>query len=776
MRPSFKKFSGAGVRRFSGARVRELMRATLLAVALLTPTLAPLAQDSREPATRPRRATQQDAWPTPTPDTITLPEVEPAATTVKSEPLVRVGLASNARSVTVSTDGRLLDATDADSQPVPFEVARVRVEPRSYPSTPATPANSDRVETASSSSTNSSPPTTHSTSSTTPSPSSTNPSARTASSNSSRTPALNSGVRLTSRASAPTRGAALYAPGTTRPLLDVRAPVVFASDDEERSPVRFNEKPYRGRLEVFANTRGTLTVVNVVPLEEYVRGVVPNELSPGGWPEIEALKAQAVAARTYAVSNLGRFAAEGYDLTPDTRSQVYGGRSTEHPLTDRAVFETRGRVATYAGRPINALYTSTCGGRTEDAEAIFGGDPVPYLRGRECALEASAHFAPQKLGTTREPPSIKLPEHSTSARDTALLSAHGFMIPTRVTDEWLDAPVTADELRDLFARVASLARQTGPQTAVDATRPGGFATALAFALDGESRGAALFNRADVDYILSFRDASDVPQQSRADVAAMLREGHLSLYPDGTLRARQALPRSRALHALAHACEARGLFRLQRATARQGSGDALVLRPANGKELSLKVAPGAYLFSGLGEAPFPVRELSLVGGEPVVYHTNASGEVDYLEARPSPAGAATDHYSTYSTWAETLTPGELLSRVARSAQGVGQIVDVRVRRRGVSGRVLDLEVVGTQGSAHIRGGRIRSALGLREQLFVVDRSFDDAGRVARFTFTGRGWGHGVGLCQVGAYGMARAGLSYEKILKAYYTGISLTKLY
>ena len=77
---------------------------------------------------------------------------------------------------------------------------------------------------------------------------------------------------------------------------------------------------------------------------------------------------------------------------------------------------------------------------------------------------------------------------------------------------------------------------------------------------------------------------------------------------------------------------------------------------------------------------------------------------------------------------------------------------------------------------VRGGRIRSALGLREQLFVIDRAFDDAGRVSHFTFTGRGWGHGVGMCQVGAYGLARAGLSYDKILKSFYTGINLTKLY
>nr|MDQ3806396.1 hypothetical protein [Acidobacteriota bacterium] len=105
-----------------------------------------------------------------------------------------------------------------------------------------------------------------------------------------------------------------------------------------------------------------------------------------------------------------------------------------------------------------------------------------------------------------------------------------------------------------------------------------------------------------------------------------------------------------------------------------------------------------------------------------------------------------------------------------------LLDVRVLRRGPSGRVLDLEVVGTDGTAHVRGGRIRSALELREQLFVIDRAFDDAGRVARYTFSGRGWGHGVGMCQVGAFGLARAGLTYDKILKTYYTGIQLSKLY
>lgn len=741
-------------RRFQDVNGRALLTAALLVAALVSPTLTLLAQQTQQPATRPRRATQTDAWPTPTPETIALPQVEPPAVDLKSEPFVRIGLTTSARGVTVSTDGRLLDATDANAAPVPFEVARVRIEPRSYSPTPVTNPDAERVETA------------------TPSPSTT--STRTASN--SNTTTMSRGVQLTARASAPVRGAVLYAPGTTRPLLDVRGAVVFASDDPERSPVRFNEKAYRGRLEVFANTRGSLTVVNVVALEDYVRGVVPNELSPGGWPELEALKAQAVAARTYAVSNLGRFAAEGYDLTPDTRSQVYGGRSTEHPLTDRAVNETRGRVATYAGRPINALYTSTCGGRTEDAENIFGGDAPAYLRGRECALETHEHFAPFTVRTTRELPSIKLAEHATSARDAALLSVHGFSIPARVNDEWLAASVTVDELSAMLGRVATLARQPTLFVSADSTRPAGFATALAFALDGESRGAVLLNSADVEYTLSFRDASDVPAQSRADVAAMLREGHLSLYPDGTLRPKQPLTRARALRSVAHALEARGLLRLQKATARPSTKESLVLRPASGKDSNVKISAGVYLFAGFGEGLYAVRELNVVGGEPVVYHSDAAGEIDYLEARPSASGAAADHYSTYTNWTETLTPDGLLSRVPRAAAGVGQLLDVRVRKRGVSSRVLDLELIGTEGTAHIRGGRIRSALGLREQLFVVDRVYDETGRVTRFKFTGRGWGHGVGLCQVGAYGMARAGLSYEKILKSYYTGVSVTKLY
>ncbi|MGB7925907.1 MAG: hypothetical protein WCF57_21890, partial [Pyrinomonadaceae bacterium] len=121
-------------------------------------------------------------------------------------------------------------------------------------------------------------------------------------------------------------------------------------------------------------------------------------------------------------------------------------------------------------------------------------------------------------------------------------------------------------------------------------------------------------------------------------------------------------------------------------------------------------------------------------------------------------------------------GAAQSRLARWSSGIGSLTDLRIAARGSSRRVTDLEIVGTNGTAHLRGGRIRSALGLREQLFVIDRRYDAAGRVTGFVFTGRGWGHGVGMCQVGAYGLARAGLSYDKILKTYYSSVELTRLY
>jgi stage II sporulation protein D len=136
-------------------------------------------------------------------------------------------------------------------------------------------------------------------------------------------------------------------------------------------PLKVEGAPYRGTLEVRVDRGGRLRVINLVDMEDYLKGVVPNEMGPGVYPELEALKAQAVAARTYIVANLGQFSDNGYDVCDSAQCQVYKGQGTEHPLSTQAVDQTRGLVVTFEGRPINALYTSTCGGHTEDGNLIF---------------------------------------------------------------------------------------------------------------------------------------------------------------------------------------------------------------------------------------------------------------------------------------------------------------------------------------------------------------------------------------------------------------------
>ncbi len=583
----------------------------------------------------------------------------------------------------------------------------------------------------------------------------------------------NSPVRLTAKPSVPSREVVALSPSSGR-LFSSSAPVVFASEDERDAPVRYNDKPFRGHIEVFANLHGTLTVVNELGLEDYVRGVVANELSPGGYPALEAHKAQAIAARTYALKNRGQFMAKGFDILPTTRSQVYRGLTSENALSNRAVEETRGMIATFEGEPINALYTSTCGGRTESAENIFN-HAVPYLRGHECAAEGMAALYAFTVKTARVM-ELRDDGNVAFARDLSLLAVHGFpLMPQKITDAWLSAPASVGEVRSWLVTVGQLSKQSLPQLGDDVNLPGGFSSALTLATFGESRASTLFNDADVAYLLAVRDADRIPTPNRADVALLLRDGYLSVYPDATLRPQEPMSRGRVVHAMARILENRNLLQLQKGNARPTVDGQLILRSNRGKDQPWKVSLDVFLFRQLGENPYPVQTVSIVGGEPVLFHTTG-GQVDYLEVKPAPNGAAADRFSPFSNWSREMSLGQVQARLSRAASGIGPIQDLRVRSRGVSKRATDLEIVGTNGTAHVRGGRIRSALGLREQLFVIDRRTDDSGRVTGFVFTGRGWGHGVGMCQVGAYGLAKQGFSFEQILKTYYTGIEITRLY
>lgn len=153
--------------------------------------------------------------------------------------------------------------------------------------------------------------------------------------------------------------------------------------------VTINGKPYRSIAEVGFNSSGTLAGINELSIEHYLYGVVPRELPPVPYGEVEAQKAQAIAARTYALSNMGKRSADGYDLLPTTSDQVYGGFSVEHPVSNEAVDGTRGIVATYEGKLITAVFHSTSGGFTANNEDVWNSEATPYLRAKHVAQKGN---------------------------------------------------------------------------------------------------------------------------------------------------------------------------------------------------------------------------------------------------------------------------------------------------------------------------------------------------------------------------------------------------
>jgi stage II sporulation protein D len=147
----------------------------------------------------------------------------------------------------------------------------------------------------------------------------------------------------------------------------------------ENNPPIFtiNKVPYRGSLEVTRLKDSDMTVINVLTMREYLYGNVPPEI--GGGAPAEAIKAQAVASKMYALNNLGKHKKTGFDLTATTSDQVYKGYSSERPSSNAAIDEVADKIITYEGKPASAIfYFASSGGRTEDVKNVWGSS-YPYL-------------------------------------------------------------------------------------------------------------------------------------------------------------------------------------------------------------------------------------------------------------------------------------------------------------------------------------------------------------------------------------------------------------
>ena len=176
---------------------------------------------------------------------------------------------------------------------------------------------------------------------------------------------------------------------------------------------------YYGDFQFIRTTGENMTVVNVLPLEDYVKGVVPYEMS-SSWP-LEALKAQALCARTYVMRNINSYGSYGFDVTDDTYCQAYCGTRSANSTTDRAVDETAGMYVTYNGQLCETLYFSSDGGATEDSENVFV-SAIPYLRGVVDPYEADIDF-PNKSWSVQ----------MTASEITSKLQSTGYNISTIVS-------------------------------------------------------------------------------------------------------------------------------------------------------------------------------------------------------------------------------------------------------------------------------------------------------------------------------------------------------
>lgn len=550
-------------------------------------------------------------------------------------------------------------------------------------------------------------------------------------------------------------------------------PISFGSVNERAVPVKLNGKAYRGRIEVFVNSRGSLTVVNVVPIEDYLLGVVPREL---GLPNLEAEKAQAVAARTYAIANIGGFANQGFDLLPTVWSQVYGGVSAETTMATQAVRQTAGIVATYKGKPINALYTSTCGGRTENSENIFDFNE-PYLRGVECSLEGRKHFEPFLIKSIRQPAKLRDENNLELNRLMSLFAVNGFQLSTaQITDDWLEDEPTQSEMSNWLNQLAIRFGKTFPNVNKDTAKPAELARILTGFIYADALPDTLLSESDINYQLSFDDAAEIPKEARANIAILLRDGWFSIYPDLTLKPQKGFSRAKMLRLIENIyAKKKWTPTLQTGVTEPSENGAVIIKQGRSRR-TFPVRQDVFLFRQFGESFYQVKETALVGGESVSFQTDSNGAIFYIEVKPTTQPTVAEKMSPFTMWTTNLSAGAVQSRLSRYVRGIGSLIDVNIKQKGFSRRATELEIIGTNGRFSLKGGKIRSALRLKEQLFVLNKRYDGNGRAVSYSFTGRGWGHGVGMCQYGAFGLGKMGVKYDAILKHYYTGIDLTKSY
>ena len=502
---------------------------------------------------------------------------------------------------------------------------------------------------------------------------------------------------------------------------------------------------YRGSLRVAVNPRGTLNAIGRLDLEEYLYGVVPAEMGPKRFDAIEALKAQAVAARTYALAHRGQFESEGYDICATPKCQVYSGVPVEDPLSSAAVDATRGLVIAYQGQLADALFVSTCGGVTENVENVFSGGPVPYLVSVDCGelapFELAGAAVPRDGGRPRSPLEWRgyvLRRHAPAGaapRAAALETAQGWAgVPRRgAPPPRLTAAAVYPSIVAAFGLGDAAALHLTPRDERYYTE----APSASATLTGPARNA-------YEFLIRSRLAGDLLPASDRELT---EDEYAGLLLSADLR-------------LLGVTEGTG-----RLLSREGSH--LWIKTAEGRQ-ELPVDPDVPLARRIGDTFHPARTLTLRAGDRLRFFKR-DARVLAIWVEMEADGPSFERDSAWTEWVRRVSGKELARRMAGRVAG-NTVREVTVTRRSPTGRAIEMRVQTDLAEATFRRFELRQAVEMPEMLFTVSKL--DGADGPDFLFIGRGWGHGVGMCQNGAFGMALGGATYDQILRRYYTGVEI----
>jgi len=518
--------------------------------------------------------------------------------------------------------------------------------------------------------------------------------------------------------------------------------------------VTINQKPYRTAARVFINNRGLLNILNELNLEDYLRGVVPAEMGSKIYDEIEGLKAQAIAARTYAVRNFGQFRTEGYDICPGPACQAYNGFSGEEPLADQAVRETAGLVITFEGKPIDALFTSTCGGETSDVGTMFPGRTDPYLKRARCVEMDMTSIAGRA-------DSGILNDHQWNA---ALFAAAAGL--TATPESW-----AAGDVQRAVSAAAKLAGFSVAQAILPASsRRGDVLTYLASVFGFDRYAGVVTLPEDRTYFFT-RSAADARPYLAA--AFLIKYGFLPTQQIDGIDLSSAMPRDELYGLLGSWLKKHGALNETTGKILSLNGRQIVLK-AEGKTTSFTLPEGIPIWRRLGDRYQEYKTVPVMIGDRAFLQSDPRKVLVGLIVQANVDGASFDRTSSFANWTRSYRADELVTSINKR-NPIQQLLGLRPITVDPSQRIAEMEVTAEGGRTFIlRGLPIRWSLNIPDNLFVFEKSADSDG-VDRYTFYGKGWGHGVGMCQVGAYGMAFRGYKFDQILKRYYTGVEIVPM-